>query len=146
MSNQEYNESFCDICHTEEWQTSCDNCDKYLCFKCIKRCECPQELDICDECKICDLCNTRTNNVHPYLEKKIFYNFKYKTHRIYPTNNNIVQYELESKKDMTSFQDYINNECSAMKFVMKGMGCDDDKIENVIASMKDAYESANFLN
>ncbi len=155
MSYQEYNKSnacnmsktsdFCDLCQKEEWKTSCDNCDKYVCFKCIKRCICKNELDICDDCEVCKLCNTRTNNIHPFLDKKIFYETKYKTLRIYPTHNDMVQYESESKKRMKSFQDYIDNECNSMRFVMKGMGCDEDKIEQVINSMKTAYESANFL-
>lgn len=144
-SNQEYNESNCDICQTDEWKTSCDKCNKCVCFKCVKQCECPNELDICDDCKVCDTCDTRTNDIHPFFEKKLFYNSKYKTYRIYPTNNDMVHYELESKNKMTSFQDYVNNECKSMKFVLKGMGCDENKIEAVIESMKAAYETANFI-
>jgi hypothetical protein len=65
------NEKYCDICKTEEWFTSCDRCDKFVCLRCIKRCICPAELDICDDCKVCKICNTRTNNIHPYLNQSL---------------------------------------------------------------------------
>ncbi len=54
MSSQDNNKYVaCDLCQKEEWKTSCDQCDKFACFKCVKRCVCSFELDICDDCEKC---------------------------------------------------------------------------------------------
>ncbi len=142
-SNDDIND-YCDLCLKNEWKTSCDNCDKFTCFNCIKRCKCDN--DICDQCGICSKCNYRNECLHPFLDKKIFVDAKYKTLRIYPIHNDIVTYKKESNDKMETIEDYIHNECKTMMTIMKNMGCDEDKINNVIEAMKDAYYSANFLN
>ncbi len=143
MENTEDMNDYCDLCLKNEWKASCDSCNKFTCFNCIKRCNC--DYDICNECNKCNKCNTRSNDIHPFLNKKIFVDTIYKTLRIYPIHNDMITYEKKSNKKMESFQDYIDNECNSMRFIMKGIGCDEDKINQVIETMKDAFYSANFL-
>ncbi len=63
----EKNQKLCDICNDKEWEATCDKCEIFVCFKCCKRCLCNDELDICDKCKFCDICKTRSKETHPFF-------------------------------------------------------------------------------